>query len=491
MAGMGDTSGDIQRVSDHVKDILQMTRDSEMMQSYVRVGKVDDDSDDDGGGGGGASCGGGGGDGIGAGGGAVVGDLESDGGAGVIGHGGVSSGVGAAGSAVDGRRGRKSRTVTAGRRFRRRKGGGGGGGGGTGLGGGVGGGGMTTTFNELTEEFKTRKSGTGGGGGGVSGGGGFGGGWARRHKRDSRSRLLEEVYTDKDRAAAVNLGTRDIKASLRMKRRQDRNRTLHIPSTAESPTLLALARHCINDVSVSLEFIDKALELSPNDKTALVSRSKCYLLLGQPRLALKDAEVALNEDSSYLKAIYQKAEALYHLGDFEHSLVFYHRGLHVRPELEQFRLGVQKAREAIENVIGKMKDNAVILQQFGRDDRAVISGSRGSRVSTPATTTTAQSSVRRKGATTRNQSKMLLRELCVDKDYLEHLTIDPNIVSAIQENDNYILSEAKDGINFLKGREEFWKQQKLIIGKEEGTLLVEKRKVYFWLKRVPPNDNKS
>lgn len=54
-------------------------------------------------------------------------------------------------------------------------------------------------------------------------------------------------------------------------------------------------------------------------------------------------------------ALYQKAEALYHLGDFEHSLVFYHRGLHVRPELEQFRLGVQKAREAIENAIGKFK----------------------------------------------------------------------------------------------------------------------------------------
>jgi len=37
-----------------------------------------------------------------------------------------------------------------------------------------------------------------------------------------------------------------------------------------------------------------------------------------------------------------------------------------------------------------------------------------------------------------------------------------DIVSAIQENDNYILSEAKDGISFLNGREEFWKQQKLI-----------------------------
>lgn len=73
-----------------------------------------------------------------------------------------------------------------------------------------------------------------------------------------------------------------------------------------------------------------------------------------------------------------------------------------------------------------MKDNAVALQQFGRDNRAVVPGSRGSRVSTPAATTTAESSARRKGATARNQSKVLLRELCVDKDYLEHLTTDPS-----------------------------------------------------------------
>lgn len=217
-----------------------------------------------------------------------------------------------------------------------------------------------------------------------------------------------------------------------------------------------------------------ALELSPNDKTALVSRSKCYLLLGQPRLALKDAEVALNEDSTYLKAIYQKAEALYHLGDFEHSLVFYHRGLHVRPELEQFRLGVQKAREAIENAIGKMKDTAVVMQQVGWGDKRQATttgtvnggggGVGGSRGSTPAVTgsTTRRKDAAASAATTKSQSKMLLRELCVDKDYLEHLTIDPNIVSAIQENDNYILSEAKDGISFLNGREEFWKQQKLV-----------------------------
>ncbi|XP_052131310.1 outer dynein arm-docking complex subunit 4-like, partial [Frankliniella occidentalis] len=98
----------------------------------------------------------------------------------------------------------------------------------------------------------------------------------------------------------------------------------------------------------------QALQLCPEDKTALVARSKCYLLLGQPRLALQDAENALGPDRSNVRAIFQKAEALYHMGDFEHSLMYYHRGLRLRPELAVFRLGVQKAQEAIENTIGKL-----------------------------------------------------------------------------------------------------------------------------------------
>lgn len=54
----------------------------------------------------------------------------------------------------------------------------------------------------------------------------------------------------------------------------------------------------------------------------------------------------------YLIGILQKAEALYHLGDFEHALMYYHRGLRIRPEMQEFRLGVQKSKEAIENTIG-------------------------------------------------------------------------------------------------------------------------------------------
>lgn len=50
--------------------------------------------------------------------------------------------------------------------------------------------------------------------------------------------------------------------------------------------------------------------------------------------------------------MFQKAEALYAMGDFEAALVFYHRGNRLRPELEEFRIGIQKSREAIENSIG-------------------------------------------------------------------------------------------------------------------------------------------
>ena len=43
---------------------------------------------------------------------------------------------------------------------------------------------------------------------------------------------------------------------------------------------------------------------------------------------------------------------MYYKGDFELALVFYHRGHKLRPELQEFRLGIQKAQEAIENSVG-------------------------------------------------------------------------------------------------------------------------------------------
>ena len=77
--------------------------------------------------------------------------------------------------------------------------------------------------------------------------------------------------------------------------------------------------------------------------------------MGNPKKAYEDAESALRgkvKEPFNAKALYAKAEALYHLGDFELSLVYYYRGMKIRPEFDEFRLGVQKAKEAIQNILG-------------------------------------------------------------------------------------------------------------------------------------------
>ena len=63
----------------------------------------------------------------------------------------------------------------------------------------------------------------------------------RKPKRERRRRE-EELYTDKDRAAAVVMGSKDIKQSLNLKDQAERSSALQLPDEADAGTLLALAR---------------------------------------------------------------------------------------------------------------------------------------------------------------------------------------------------------------------------------------------------------
>ncbi|KAI5742616.1 tetratricopeptide repeat protein 25 [Diaphorina citri] len=330
-----------------------------------------------------------------------------------------------------------------------------------------------TSFAQLTKELKLRKQQQER----LANGGRRG----SRVKKSKRDRFLEEVYTDKDRAAAVNMGTRDIKHSLKLKRRQDRTLALQMPEEADPSTLLALGCHELRngDVNVAINFVKKALELNPTDKNALVARSKCYLLLGESQKALEDAETALENDKGFIRAIFQKAEALYHLGDFEHSLMYYHRGLKIRPELEEFRLGVQKAQEAIENTIGKIGapiDSAPSSSGGTLDKTPSPSGGAISPEDQSRTPDTAKSSSqsgsetkqKNKAAMEKRQdskkiSRLLLGELHRDKEYLENLLKNPNIRSPHnQESSDFIIAQAEEGIKFLINRQEFWRQQRSV-----------------------------
>ncbi|XP_047987195.1 outer dynein arm-docking complex subunit 4 [Leguminivora glycinivorella] len=251
---------------------------------------------------------------------------------------------------------------------------------------------------------------------------------AKRKQKRERRRREEELYTDKDRAAAVVMGSRDIKQSLSMKDKAERSSALQLPEEADAGTLLALARAEMTRerYRTAVNFVNKAIELAPEEKAAYVARSKCHLLLGEPRAALADAETALALDPKHGKALLHKAEALYYCGEFEMSLVHYHRGLRARPDLNEFRLGVQKAQEAIENTIGAVK---------------------------PA-----------KKPTKRTRSKSarpVLGQLMSDKLYLENLLKNPDLTIADKKN-NIVTQQAEEALRFLENREEFWRQQQTL-----------------------------
>ncbi|KAF7989998.1 hypothetical protein HCN44_008672 [Aphidius gifuensis] len=301
----------------------------------------------------------------------------------------------------------------------------------------------------------------------------------KQRKKNCSSRY-EEVYTDKDRAAAVNMGSRDIIQSLKIKRRQDRNKMMQIPEEADPSSMLALGAREMRsgDLNIAINCINKALELSPNDKTALLSRSKCYLLLGEPQKALEDAESVLTEkvkDPNNPKAIYYKAEALYHLGDFELSLVYYHRGIKIRPEFDQFRLGIQKAKEAIQNILGNnggsMKTAPLIniqkiknlddLKTHEQSDHQVKpkleqSENVDDQKSAIITDKKNQSSLMKQ----KNNTLNFLGQLNVDKKYLQNLLKRSDIKAAHQVSADHITKYAKEGILFLNNRQEFWRQQR-------------------------------
>ena len=52
------------------------------------------------------------------------------------------------------------------------------------------------------------------------------------------------------------------------------------------------------------------------------------------------------------QGLYEKAEALYAMGEFELALVFFHRGKKIRSDVREFQLGINKAQEAIDNCVG-------------------------------------------------------------------------------------------------------------------------------------------
>ncbi|KAK7080976.1 Tetratricopeptide repeat protein 25 [Halocaridina rubra] len=109
-----------------------------------------------------------------------------------------------------------------------------------------------------------------------------------------------EIYTDKNRAAAVALGDEDIKTSIKVKRKREKK--LEQPEDTNSTVHITEAVRAISQgrITTALSCAEKAVEGS-KDPEALVVRGRCHLLLGNLQKALEDSRTALKADSKLVK----------------------------------------------------------------------------------------------------------------------------------------------------------------------------------------------
>ncbi|NWT97252.1 TTC25 protein, partial [Urocynchramus pylzowi] len=221
----------------------------------------------------------------------------------------------------------------------------------------------------------------------------------------------------------------------------------------EGTTLSRRGQHdkalgCFND----------ALKLREGDKHCLITRSKCFLKLGDTENSLKDAEASLQIDNTFYEGLYQKAEALYAMGDFEFALVFYHRGQRLRPDLHKFQLGINKAEEAIINCIG----NPSSVKLESKEELCFVSRQAERKKDNQKQQNKPKDQKDQKQ--TKKQSpkteQQLLGRLYADKAYLEKLLKDEDLMQSSTRQGVKVMDLVLGGISYLNQRRDFWQQQK-------------------------------
>ena len=88
----------------------------------------------------------------------------------------------------------------------------------------------------------------------------------------------------------------------------------------------------------AIPLYSSAIKMKSNE-ALLLCRARCRIFTGDILGALNDSDSALKLNENSLKATLCKADVLFTKGDFEMALVWYHRGLHQKPEHEDFKSG--------------------------------------------------------------------------------------------------------------------------------------------------------
>lgn len=182
----------------------------------------------------------------------------------------------------------------------------------------------------------------------------------------------------------------------------------------------------------ALEYLDNAVDIDPINVKSLLKRIKCLIALREYRKAIEDASKVLRIYPNCIAAIDLKGQAQYLMGDFEGGYLTYLEGRKVKPFNNNFRLGEQLCKQALDNSLQPSvrikfnKHDNYALAKIEKDDKAFESQLKY-----------------RKSA----------RE-CFGKDrkFMEDLMTDSNLTS--------IHGFCEETVNYIKACERFWTMDK-------------------------------
>ncbi|TRY79374.1 hypothetical protein TCAL_09828, partial [Tigriopus californicus] len=229
-----------------------------------------------------------------------------------------------------------------------------------------------------------------------------------------------EQYVDRDRIIAVTLGESDIRDTMvRQRMFISKNSNVVYEDEANYKVLIQQAEYELHKGAYgkALSYLHRACGIVPEDTVSLLLRGACYVGIQEFERGIQDVDVVIQFDPSS-RAYLVKGDALYHLGDFEHALVYYNRALFkscTTKEDEAVRFGISRAEKAIDNALGPQA-----ISHF-----------------------------------------LTMRDLDYLEDLADEIGHTENGQKSRPDKDNSsIQKEAEDAISFLKNRQEFWRQFK-------------------------------
>uniref|UniRef100_A0A8C6DVK1 Tetratricopeptide repeat domain 25 n=1 Tax=Moschus moschiferus TaxID=68415 RepID=A0A8C6DVK1_MOSMO len=217
-----------------------------------------------------------------------------------------------------------------------------------------------------------------------------------------------------------------------------------------------------------------ALHLQSGDKNCLVARSKCFLKMGELEKSLEDAEASLQGDPTFCKVtVWSQPDCL------EFTGVFLHRSLAFAP-VSQHLVSIQGSLSPASVFAGP---SSIKLENKG--DLSFLSkqaeSMRAQQKPHPMRQLVHQPKreSKRKGSLKSEKIvRQLLGELYVDKEYLEKLLLDEDLIKGTIKRGLTVEDLIMTGINYLDTRSDFWRQQKPIYARERDRKLMQEK----WLR---------